>query len=183
VRVFNRSPYDRDEVERVVRWTATTLPLHEDWPVTVALMTTDWLDHHEEGGIAYPDRRGVTIYVPRETTDPWSYLVHVGAHELRHLQQFEERMPGSSTKEPDPDADKSIETLAEKAAREVTGSADIDPEVVRRAVEAAKFRQRDIEADAEDAGLERLRVWRDELAEYERKGIREGRVELPTRWE
>src|SRR5207248_2330351 len=101
--------------------------------------------------------------------------VHVGAHELRHLQQFEERMPGSSTIEPDPDTDESIETIAENAVREVTGSADIDPELVRRAVEAAEFRRRDIEADAEDAGLERLRVWRDELAEYERKAIREGR--------
>lgn len=182
MRVFNHSPYDPDEVKRVVAWTALSLPLAEDWPVTVTLMTTDWSDHHDEGGIAYPDRRGAFIYVPREILDPWSYIVHVGAHEIRHLQQFEARTPGSSTKEPDPDTDETVETIVENVVRAEQVSPDIEADVIRRAVEAAKFRQQDIEADAEAAGIERLRVWNDELAAFERDAIRFGTLELPVIW-
>jgi hypothetical protein len=180
---MNRTPYDGGMIGRVVAWTAMTLPLSEDWPITVALMTTDWLDHHDEGGIAYPDRRGAFIYIPRETLDPWSYIVYVGGHEIRHLQQFEAKMPGCSLREPDFSADEPDERIAENAVREVRGSADIDPDLLRQAIEHAKKKREEIEADADRAGNERLRVWTDELAAFERDRVRFGQFEpLPYQW-
>jgi hypothetical protein len=190
VRVFNLTPYPGDQIGRVVAWTAMTLPLREDWPVSVGWMTTDWWDYHTEGGIAYPDRRGAFIYLPRvfistpqiKATDPWEYIVEVGAHEMRHLLQFEEHNPGSSAREPEPEADESDESTARNAVLQVTGTLE-DPDTLRAAVESAKKSRAALEALCDAAAAERLHAWKEELAPFERDSVRFGQLELPTHWE